>query len=57
MFAFLSEDDYAPKPPVWAYKIVLQPEELEAEMLRLEEKQRQAEAMKQAEEQSQNETT
>ncbi len=30
MFAFLQEDEYAPKPPVWAYKVLLEPEELEA---------------------------
>ncbi|MCR4609980.1 MAG: VWA-like domain-containing protein [Eubacterium sp.] len=40
MFAFLAEDEYAPKPPVWAYKIVLQPEELEAEAIRIEREKR-----------------
>ena len=56
MFAFLAEDDLAPKPPVWAYKIILQPEELEAEMIRLEKEKRQAEAVKQAEDDRTDET-
>ena len=56
MFAFLAEDDLAPKPPVWAYKIILQPEELEAEMIRLEQEKRQAEAVKQAEDDRTDET-
>ena len=44
MFAFLEEDEYAPKPPVWAYKVILEPEELEAEAIRLEREAREAEA-------------
>ncbi len=31
LFAFLKEDEYAPEIPVWAYKVVLPPEELESE--------------------------
>ncbi len=31
LFAFLKEDEYAPKIPPWAYKIILEPEEFEKE--------------------------
>ena len=51
MFIFLEEDEYAPKPPVWAYKVVLAPEELEAEAIREEKEQREAEALKEQKEQ------
>ncbi|MDD5948310.1 MAG: VWA-like domain-containing protein [Lachnospiraceae bacterium] len=37
LFAFLKEDEHAPKLPPWAIKVVLEPEELEADAIREEE--------------------
>ncbi len=37
LFAFLKDDPYAPKLPAWAYKVILEPEELEAEAIRQQE--------------------
>lgn len=39
LFAFLKEDEHAPKLPPWALKVILEPEELEAEAIRLQETQ------------------
>jgi predicted metal-dependent peptidase len=39
MFAFLKEDEHAPKLPPWALKVILEPEELEAEAIRLQQAQ------------------
>ena len=40
LFAFLKDDPYAPELPKWAYKVILEPEELEAEEIRREEDKR-----------------
>jgi predicted metal-dependent peptidase len=46
LFAFLKDDPYAPKLPPWAYRVILEPEELEAEAIRLQEEEEKAKAAK-----------
>ena len=41
IFAFLKEDENAPKLPPWAIKVILEPEELEAEAIRMQEAEQQ----------------
>ena len=47
---FLKDDSYAPKLPKWAYKVILEPEELEAEEIRREEEEKKAKREKEVKE-------